>query len=316
MVTINYGIFTSGQTDYIETLNENFATSKNYLEYHDQEIAIIKAAVTPGLDLDYRHLTQNLLINGAFDFWQRGITTRPDCWKQENTGVGFAVSQTSTKYLNTYSVLMQNQGQLTQALDTEFIASLAETTPLTFGCWVKSAYASKARIGVYNGLVTSWSSSYHSGGNDWEFMTVTLLATSSLTEIKFILDSGTLSNNYFNAAVVIKGNPYADPLFIYNDKVLEELRVLSNIEVNKSSLKGVGFLSSGDRELISRVNFMAPKKSIPLISFIDDAITGYDVLYNNVTRYGFDLHVIDIGGSSGTDGFEYLDINWKAEIAE
>jgi hypothetical protein len=314
-MTINFDTFYAAQTDYIAMLNNNFSTVQNYLNLHDMDINALKAAIGAGADLDFRLNSFNLAINGGLDYWQRGASTRPDCWTIENNAVNFAVSrESSIVELNTYSVKLENQGRLTQTLDNSIRLSLSSSFALTVGAWVYAANDNQARVGIYNGSVWQWSS-YHDGGSVWEFLSIPLLQGSGAipSQIKFVLDNAT-GTSYFNAIVAIKGNPNATPLFIANDPVIEEMRVLSYIELGTAGVRGVGMLRGTDRELFSRVRFMAPKKSTPTISFTDPGVTGYEITYTNADRYGFDLNVTEIDGYSGVNGFELNDIDWKAEI--
>ena len=311
-MAVSLSRFYISQTDYITELNANSGVIETYLNVHNNDINSLKGAVGGGADLDFRLNTNNLIINGGLDYWQRGTSTRPDCWTIENEVLTFAVARSATKYLNTYSVSLLNTGSLTQSLDESIRLSMALTFSLTFGVWIKTDQATSARIGVWNGTVWQYSE-YHAGDDEWALSSVTFMHNGTTpSALKFGLFN-TTGTAYFNAVTAIKGNPAASVLFVANDPTLEELRVFGQVEAGKTSVRGVGMLSVLDRELLTRVSFLAPKKSIPSI-VLEDEETGYELTYSNVTRHGFDLTVTEINGASGTDGFEYLDIDWRAEI--
>lgn len=313
-MSISLNTFTTGMTDYITKHNSNYSVIQSYINAMNADLEGLKGASNAGADLDFRLVTQNWIINGGFDYWQRGNSTRPDAWEIMNDSPGFSVVKSSSEIkLNSYSVRTIGTGQLTQNLTENLRLALDNTVSFYFGCYVKTNAEDQARIGIYNGLTTSYSS-YHSGGNDWEFLKINYVATGSIpSEIRFILDEN-IGTVYWNSAVVIRGNPNAGPIYIANDKTIEELRVLSLYETGVESVRGVGFLNIGDREIEKKVNFLSPKRSVPSVSIISEIPTPYDVQVENVTRFGFTLLATELGGSSGSDGFELSEIEWIAEV--
>jgi hypothetical protein len=312
-MSIALSTYYAGQTNYIAAMNSDNGIIQTYLNLHDADIATLKGAVGVGADLDFRLTAFNLLLNGGLDYWQRGTATRPDCWTIENAGVGFAIARESTeKYLNTYSAMLTNSGSLTQELDDTIRLGMETTFSVTLGVWIKTSTASSARIGVWNGTVWQYSN-YHAGDGVWAMSTVTFTHNGTTpSEIKFGLFN-TSGTAYFNAMTAIKGNPAAGVLFIANDPTVEELRVFGHIESGQTSVKGVGMRVVADRELTTNIRFIAPKRSAPTI-VLEDEDTGYEITYGNVTRFGFDLTVTEINGASGTNGFEYENITWRAEV--
>lgn len=314
---MNLNRTTAGQTDYITKLNENFSEIESSFNINDAELSAVKAAMSAGSDLDFRQNAFNYAINGAFNSWQRGTNTRPDCWNIENDGGSFSVSRSTTQTkINTYSVLCANQGRLTQEIPKELRLSLTNSFSISTGCWIYSSAANNARIGLHNGSVWQWSE-YHNGDSTWQFLYKSILQGSGSvpSSIKIGLDcvSGSV---YFSSAVLIKGNPGSGPAYVANNPTLEKLCVYGRIENGVAAVRGVGLLEGTDRKLIVRVPFVAPKINTPTIELLDDVETGYEITYDNEDVNGFDLHVLEVGGPSGTNGFEYLDINWRATAEE
>lgn len=65
---------------------------------------------------------------------------------------------------------------------------------VTFGCWVKTSAASKARLNIYDGAQTF--SSYHTGGGGWEWLEVTHTCSTG-TGFFVSCDAGTSNTAYF-----------------------------------------------------------------------------------------------------------------------
>src|SRR6185295_3701711 len=61
---------------------------------------------------------------------------------------------------------------------------------ITFGAWVRATVASRARLFIYDGSATTFSS-YHSGGSSFEFLTVTVtLGTPTAVRVGLQVDTG------------------------------------------------------------------------------------------------------------------------------
>ena len=80
-------------------------------------------------------------------------------------------------------------------------------------------------------------------------------------------------------------------------------------------MRGVGQLVDSDRVLEQRVRYLSPKQAVPTVTITGGLETGKDIDIIEKTRFGFSVKVSEIGGPSGTDGFDCLGINWQAEVA-
>jgi hypothetical protein len=129
--------------------------------------------------------TDNLLLNGAFKYWYSGTSSAPDGWslasgsvERESTEVpdGF---EYSTK-------ITSDGGDASQFYNTNrdvasFYTYLQGKT-VTLLAWVHADDASMVRISIYDG--SSWHySSYHTGGGDWELLTVTATIKTTATNV-------------------------------------------------------------------------------------------------------------------------------------
>lgn len=73
-------------------------------------------------------------------------------------------------------------------------------------CWVYATAASRARISLYDGISTSYSS-YHSGSSSWELLTVTKKISTVATEATahLVVDTGDTSAYFDGASVIYSG---------------------------------------------------------------------------------------------------------------
>lgn len=312
-MTISLNSFTSGMTDYIAKHNANYSAIQAALNLAQADIDAMKASSAPGGDLDYRLLAFNMMINGGMYYWQRGTTLAPDAWTIENAALGATVArESSIKKVGLYSAKTIGIMQLTQALPSEFVLAMESGHTISVGVYSRTSTADIARIGVYNGITTTWSD-YNSGSDEWEWLFVRLAIDAAPDSIKIVLDSGN-GTVYWNGAVAIRGNPASGPIYVENDPEVERLRVLSLYETGSTRIRGVGLLVAGDRELEQRITFAATKRSTPTVTITSAIETGIDIVAENVDRNGFNLLVAEIGGASATDGFVVEGIEWKAEI--
>ncbi len=165
---------------------------------------------------------QNLLQNGNFEFWYAGTAVAPTGWTLAGAGATIAREATIIK-TKSYSAKLTRSGADTNIYQT-FTNTYYKGRPVTVGAWVYATVASRARISIYDGVDTTYSS-YHSGGSSWEFLTVTRTLSASATEVRagVLIDTGDTSA-YFDGAILVEGSVV--PAFTEHpfDKVLNEVR--------------------------------------------------------------------------------------------
>jgi len=121
----------------------------------------------------------NLLFNNDFESWTGGV---PDYWSL--SGSGATVTQYFiSKKKGVSSVLIMRSGA-DCALDQSVI-SFKDLVGESFslGVWVSAGVASQARLAIFDGINTSYSS-FHSGVWGWEFLSVSHLVTQRATELR------------------------------------------------------------------------------------------------------------------------------------
>lgn len=315
-MTIELNSFAVNDTDYIEKHNENY---KDIIEpainLLQSDTNAIKSSTSNQATTDYRLLAKNLLINGSFDYFQRGNNEVPDAWIKQNFSLNYTAKKTTIKKINTFSCIVTGIGDLTQKLLSEYVLNLDSENPISLGCWVKTSISDNAQIVIYDGIVEE-RSNFHTGSGEFEFLKINRVQGNGQTptEIKIILRTKKDSQAIFNGVTAIKGNPTLGPISVINDPVLEKYRVFSLYEKGKTTISGVGILKNSNRQIRKTIKFCSIKRELPNV-FIDSEIeTGYDLDIENITKCGFDFVATDLGGISGLNGFEIENIQWTSEV--
>jgi hypothetical protein len=158
----------------------------------------------------------NLIRNDDFLSWPDGDSAAPVYWAL--TGAGASVARTGTGLGDTNRKIGDFAGKVTRAgtncylenilLDgTAFTrADFLRTKYIAIGVWVKCSTPNIARVAVYDGIGTSYSS-YHTGGGAWEFLPITRQLDSSATEISVQCHVDTSDGNaHFSGATAILVN--------------------------------------------------------------------------------------------------------------
>ena len=138
----------------------------------------------------------NLLHNEDFEFWQDGAASAPDSWTL--AGASATVARSATGIRSPYGATVTRAGTdatLYQDIPSALVQYLtrAVDAPLplvSFGAWVACATASIARVGVYNGSTTAWSS-YHTGSGVLQFLQSTYQTTATDTALRLVFSVDT-----------------------------------------------------------------------------------------------------------------------------
>ena len=153
--------------------------------------------------IDIKISGQNLLPFSGMEDWVGGASAAPT--EHVLTGTSASVARSTTVKFGTYSAAVTRAGN-----DATLYYALANFDEyagrkMTFGAWVKASVASRARIAINDGVGVG-ASAYHSGGNDWEFLTVTLNISPSATKIwvEMHVNSGN-TTAYFDSGILCDG---------------------------------------------------------------------------------------------------------------
>lgn len=142
------------------------------------------------------------IVNGSFEYGNPPLN-----WTL--SGAGASVSQSAGGYFGGYCAALTRAGA-----DTRLAQPLPPypSTPtffrgkqVTFGCWVKTSTASQAKLLIIDGVGNS-QSSFHTGGGDWEWLTVTRTIDAAATEVTPICYIPSVNGTaYFDGAIFIVG---------------------------------------------------------------------------------------------------------------
>lgn len=145
---------------------------------------------------------QNLVRNAGFESWSNGISLAPDAWTL--AGAGATIEREGTNVKNgLYSGKVTRAGTNTNLYTpisnpTQFIGKT-----VTLGVWVKTATANAGIVTIYDGA--DYNSSYHTGDNTWQFLTVSRLITTGLSYVYLEIKT-TDTIVYFDSVILVEGS--------------------------------------------------------------------------------------------------------------
>ncbi len=144
----------------------------------------------------------NLAKNDTFIIWPAGDTSAPAYFTNSGSTLarcGNGLSDTTRK-VGPFCVSLTNAGTMYQEVLDSGVWSVAdqfEGLEVSLGCWVKSSIASHARIQITDSATTT-SSSYHTGGGSWEWLTVTHTVSASASYLRFQFNVASNGTAYFS----------------------------------------------------------------------------------------------------------------------
>jgi len=133
----------------------------------------------------------NMLHNEDFELWQNGSALAPDGWTL--AGSGASVARATTGVHSPYSAVVTRasaDATLYQDAPPILVQHLVRSTSaplpvISFGARVTASTASIARVGVYNGSSTTWTS-YHTGNGVPQFLSSTYQTTATDTALRLV----------------------------------------------------------------------------------------------------------------------------------
>ena len=163
------------------------------------------------IDAVWTGSSPNMLHNEDFSFWQNGSALAPDGWTLAGSGATIARSATGIRSPYSASVTRASaDATLYQDVPLSLVQFLCRSTsaPLPLvssGAWVTSTTASIARVGVYNGSATSWSSYYTLTSGVPVFLESTYQTTATDTALRLVLSVDTTAGTAsFHSAVLAR----------------------------------------------------------------------------------------------------------------
>ena len=130
----------------------------------------------------------NLLTNSGFELWTLGDSVAPDGWTLEGAG-GTIAREGTIKKLGSYSAAVTRNGadvllrQPTIHLDKGIAYWQGRT--VTVSGWVYATVADKVRLVIYDAVVGTVYSSFHTGDSTWQLLTATktIAPTGSMVDV-------------------------------------------------------------------------------------------------------------------------------------
>ena len=148
---------------------------------------------------------ENLILWGNMEDWENGTAVAPTDHTLSGAGATVARESTIIKQA-TYSAKVTRVG--TDCILYHDFPDYADyvNRKMTFGCWAYATVASRVRIGITDGVGSTYSS-YHTGGSSWEFLTVTHDVDASATRIRSEMQVNTGDTaGYFDGGVLVDGD--------------------------------------------------------------------------------------------------------------
>lgn len=150
--------------------------------------------------------------NADFETWTLGPNAAPDYWTLAQSGTITQTSAPTTTQNNVtnvengnYSALLQGTNPiLYQRMDQAYGYTYWQGRSVTFNAWVRCGFVNCASIAIYDGIATV-QSSYHTGDNTWQLLTVTKTINGSATQVRAQCQvsghQAYFDNSYFNSGV-------------------------------------------------------------------------------------------------------------------
>jgi hypothetical protein len=156
---------------------------------------------------------KNLLANDDFLVWHGSDTAAPAQWALAAGSIqrcGTGLADTTSKFglftarvtvVAPATALSQTMVDASDEPDGAVVAVGAFGT-IGYGAWVKTSSPATARIGLTDGVSTSFSS-YHPGDGTFVWLSGTLTVAAAATELTFNLDFADADTAYVTAATVV-----------------------------------------------------------------------------------------------------------------
>jgi hypothetical protein len=190
LAILGHNLNTIGASAVLQNSNDNFVANVNNI-----------IAVRPLNDLAFV-LEARIVVNGDVEVWTNGASSAPDGW----TLTGGTIARDAVNFKSgSYGVALTRSGTNTAFFQNIQNYTYYKSKTVTFGAWIKTSVAGQAGLRIGDGVGSSVA--YHTGGGDWEWVTVTRTMDSSATlfKVNFIVET-TDGTAYFDKAVAVEGS--------------------------------------------------------------------------------------------------------------
>jgi hypothetical protein len=189
-ISVTFELFPFDPTDITSKINEAIENAYPYLFN-----PIIDTTLIGG----------NILANGNFEDW--ASSSYPDYWR---ASVSTLTKESTYKLFGAYGLKVANAGHAYLS-SAQYPALMSlEDSDIEFFCHIKTGTASAGRLQVYtkdiDGVETTTSSDYHTGGNLWEQISIEATIPDDLAEIQFRCAVTGANTVYFDNAYCFGNN--------------------------------------------------------------------------------------------------------------
>ena len=177
------------------------------------------------IDAVYYRASPNLVDNAQFDNWLNGSALAPTRWTLAGSGGTVARVSTSVRrgYYGATLTRVGTNTTLTQSIG--LLDGQLAGVAVVFELDCVASVASRARIGISDGLTTTYSS-YHTGGGGFERLSVakTLSASATAFDVIATVDTGDTAATFSNAGAV-EGTDITDLLTETGDEAISRSEI-------------------------------------------------------------------------------------------
>ena len=241
------------------TDNKTYAANGTYTYVFESDAGAhnINFITTGTTTLDLEYVTLYEVTPGcvaatdkAFDGWLKDTAnTGLDIWRHQED----PASKTYTKDGSFYSLKMSvNCGGTADSVifpiyhDKDTWVNKLRGRTVTFGCWVRGAEATTARLAIYDGVAGTGGFHYsvNNGSTNWEWLEVTWTIATTAATVQFRLETMEDKTSYFSQPMVVLGSAIGSGN--YSRPMGEVVNCEANIDVEISL---TGLISTDDKVL-------------------------------------------------------------------
>lgn len=254
----------------------------------------------------------SLIDNGDFKLWSNGDSNAPDEWESHNSPT--IKRETSIVKTGASSVKLTASQVASRIRGYVIPYAYYQGKTVTMGCWVHAS-ATGAIIALRDGL-TSTSSSKHSGGGAWEWLTVTKVLSGSANELRVSCEPDNTNGvgvAYFDGAILVEGpicpafspKPLTDvhtygEMYIYNNSnatVIETANIpIALRQISGGVQKGFIFDAGSTGAIAAYTDYSGTVAGAVLVGDIGHGLTTGDIItIRGSTNYNgiFAITVVD-----------------------
>jgi len=220
----------------------------------------------------------NLLVNGGFEVWQRGIDFNtlahnafgPDRWKATLAGTTtIRVQQEATtidgwgRYSAKMTVAAWNSRSWINQPVEDFYSIKGRT--LTFQARVHCNTASACKIAISDGVSTQ-ESSYHTGNSTWQTLSVTINCSASATALVVYFTFDANCTTYGDNCMLVFGPVAADYVPLHPAMELNRCQRYYELHGGSSSSPVVSLRAGAAENIEIPITFATPKGGTPTMT--------------------------------------------------